>query len=193
MQFWSAEIEKQVQARVQIALTDPQLLEVHRRFGAEAFRRSSVYHGLAAFLAAEGVRGKTCFEIGTWNALTAVVLARHFERVVSVDIEANPLKHQVLRHLGITNVRCFDIAGNAEKATIAAQFPFDFCYMDGDHANDTETDFALARHCGRVLFHEVWPHQVPVWTLVHTLPAWQVVHGGAGLALWDEKRDRRKT
>lgn len=192
MQFWSIEIEKQVQARVQIVLGDPQLLAVHAKFGAEAFRRSSVFHGLAAFLASENVRGKTCFEIGTWNGLTALVLSRHFERVISVDIVENPLKHQVLEAAGVKNVRCFKIERNEEKSAIAAKFPFDFAYMDGDHANDTQADFDLVRGCGRVLFHEVWPHQPPVWQLVHSLPVWQVAHGGAGLALWDAKRDRRK-
>lgn len=185
MQFWTSEMEKQVGDRVQTILRDPQMLSVFERFGAECFRRSSIFHGLAKFLTENKVRGGTCFEVGTWNGLTAVVLSRFFDRVVTVDIAHNELKRDVLGHLGIDNITCIDIVDNEQKAKVAKKMTFDFAYLDGDHAHDTESDFALVKHCGRVLFHEVWPFQPPVWNLVHTLPAGQVVFGGAGLALWD--------
>ena len=188
MQFWTSEIEKQVGARVQTVLESPELLSLHAKFGAEVFRRSSVFHGLGRILADNKVRGRRCFEVGTWNCLTAVVLSKHFDEVVTVDIAHNDIKHEVLRHLGITNVRCIDITDNDQKAKVARKTDFDFAYLDGDHAHDTERDFYLVQHCGRVLFHEVWPWQRPVWNLVHTLPAHQVKHNGQGLALWDSKR-----
>lgn len=184
MQFWTAETEKQVGDRLQILLTDPLLLDVYQKFGGEPFRRSSVFHGLKRFMTEIGVRGGTCFEIGTWNGLTAVVLSQFFDRVVTVDIAHNQLKHEILAHLGIKNVECVDIVDNAHKAMIAERLTFDFAYLDGDHANDTETDFALVQHCGRVLFHEVWPFQKPVWNLVHSLHHREVTFGGAGLAYW---------
>jgi hypothetical protein len=187
VQFWTSEIEKQVGHRVQIILDDPQLLRVYQRFGAEALRRSSVFHGLDAFLKARGVRGDTCFEIGTWNALTSVVLSRYFRQVVTCDLTvySNPMKHEILKELGITNVRCVDIADNEEKRRLADRLKFDFAYMDGNHADDTDSDWAICERGGRVLFHEAWPWQTRVWNLVHTLPHNQVAHSGMGLALWD--------
>lgn len=184
MQFWTEATEKQVGDRVNLVLTDPQLLSVLQRFGGEVFRRSSVFHGLDKCLQAWGVRGRRCFEVGTWNGLTAAVLSRYFDEVVTVDIAHNALKHELLTHLGIRNVRCIDIADNEAKARVARETEFDFAYLDGDHANDTEADWNLTRGCGRVLFHECWPHQVPVWNMVHTLPMENVRHCGAGLALW---------
>ena len=190
MQFWSSEIEKQVGDRVQMMLCDPYLFEAYREFGAETLRRSSVFHGLDRFMTERGIRGRSCFEVGTWNGLTAAVLSRYFDRIVTVDIAHNPLKHQVLRHLGITNVTCVDITDNAEKAQVWKKYggDFDFAYLDGDHANDTETDFDMLKGCERVLFHEAWPWQDPVWSLIHRLPRDEVVHNGLGLALWDSTR-----
>lgn len=188
MQFWTSDMEKQVGDRVQTVLTDPQLLKVYEKFGGAPFRRSSVFHGLAKFMTEQNVRGRLCFEIGTWNGLTAVVLSRFFEQVVTVDIAHNPARAEILDYLGIRNVRCVDIRDNAEKAAVARDLRFDFAYMDGDHANDTETDWQLTRRGGRVLFHEVWPFQPPVWELVNRLPHDEVVYGGAGLALWRAPR-----
>lgn len=190
MQLWSEAIEKQVGDRVQMLLSDPYLFEAYREFGAEIVRRSSVFHGLNRFLTERGVRGKRCFEVGTWHGLTAAVLSRYFDEVVTVDIAHQPLKHQVLRHLGINNVICIDIIDNADKAQVwKRQGPFDFAYLDGDHANDTMADFDLVKGCGRVLFHEAWPWQESVHSLtMAVLPRAEMTHNGMGLALWDSTR-----
>lgn len=191
-QMWTSNMEKQVQDRVQTILTDPMLLSLHQRFGGDIFRRSSVFHGLGKFLRQQNVKGKVCFEIGTWNALTSVVLSRHFEKVVTIDIVSTKMKHKVLDHLGITNVECIDIESNADKPGVIEGREFDFAYLDGDHANDCELDWDLTKHCGRVLFQEVWPHQSPVWELVRSLPEYQMAFGGVGLALWDGSRQPKK-
>ncbi len=192
IQIWSETVEKQVGDRVQMMLRDPYLMAAYQRFGAEILRRSSVFHGLDRFLAEREVRGRLCFEVGTWNGLTAAILSRYFDRVVTVDIAHNGIKREVLAHLGIKNVECIDIFDNAAKAHAWGRLggECDFAYLDGDHANDTETDFALVKDCGRVLFHEVWPWQAPVWTMVHQLPREEVTHGGMGLALWDDGMGR---
>lgn len=188
MQFWSSEIEKQVGKRVQIVLTDPDLLKAFQTFGGDVTRRSSVFHGLNEFLTDQKVRGRCCLEIGTWNGLTAVVLSRYFDHVVSVDIEHNPMREQIIELLGIKNISFIDIRDNADKKAVARDLQFDFAYMDGDHANDTQSDWDLVRGCGRVLFHEAWPFQKEVFNLVHALNPAQVHHNGMGLALWDVTR-----
>jgi len=187
MEFYSETQEKQVVRRVRILLEDPQLMAVFNEFGAEPFRRSSVFHGLDQFLRECKVRGRLCFEIGTWNGLTALILSRYFDQVVTVDIAHNPLKHQILELTGTRNVSCIDIADNAEKAAVAKDLDFDFAYLDGDHANDTPADWAMTKRCGNVLFHECWPWQEPVFELVNQLPPREVTLGGAGLALWRAK------
>jgi hypothetical protein len=188
VQYWTTEMEKQVGERVQAVLTNPHLLSVFQKFGPAVFRRSSVFHGLGTFLSQQNVRGECCFEVGSWNGLTAVVLSRFFDRVVTVDIAHNPMRHEIVSHLGITNIQFIDIADNDEKASVAKRTKFDFAYLDGDHANDTGLDWELTKHCKRVLFHEVWPFQKPVWDLVQQLPDHQVTYGGAGLALWEGRK-----
>lgn len=188
MQFYTEVMEKQVVRRVQTLLTDPQLLAIFNEFGGEPFRRSSIFHGLDSFLRECEVRGRLCFEIGTWNGLTALILSRFFDQVVTVDIAHNPLKHDILKFAGVKNVTCIDIADNDEKAAVARDLDFDFAYLDGDHANDTETDWNLTKRCGAVLMHEAWPWQEPVFELVNRLPPTQVTLGGAGLALWRARK-----
>jgi len=173
-----------------MVLEDPQLLKAYQRFGADILRRSSVFHGLDKFLRDTGVRGERCFEIGTWNGLTAVILSRYFDEVVSVDIAHNAVKHEVLDYLGVRNVTCIDIRDNSHKAQVANRMYFDFAYLDGDHASDTADDWALTKKAGRVLFHEVWPHQPPVWELVHQQHPAEVTFNGQGLALWQAREKR---
>ena len=184
MQVWTREMEKRCQDRVQTVLCNPMLYKVMQRFGAGVFRRSSIFHGLDEFLSANNVRGKVCFEIGSWNGMTAVVLSRYFERVISVDIVDNDLKREIVDHLKIDSIRFLHVKDNADKAKIAGHYKFDFAYLDGDHAADTQTDWDLVKDCGRVLFHEAWRIQPPVWQLVQSLPQEQVTMNGDGLALW---------
>lgn len=189
VQHWTREMEKQVGDRLDIVMCNQLMLSVYQTFGGSVFRRSSVFHGLERFLREQNVRGKRCVEIGTWNGLTAIVLSQFFDEVVTLDIVSNPLKHEIIGHLGITNIRCIDIAGNEDKPSVIGGIKFDCAYMDGNHAEDTETDFDLVRNAGRVIFHEVWPFQSPVWSLVmHGLPQHQVSTGGCGLAFWDGSR-----
>ena len=190
MMHWTLAMEKQVGTRVAAVLGDPMLLSAFQKFGVSVFRRSSVFHGLAKLLADNRISGECCFEIGTWNGLTAAVLSRHFKHVVTVDIAHNSIKHDILRHLGVTNVECVDISDNAEKPKVLKGLQkrgivVDAAYLDGNHAEDTEEDFALVQGYKRVIFHEVWPFQSPVWSLVHALPQSQITFGGCGLAIWD--------
>lgn len=179
------EVEKRVGHRLNVLMTDPVMRQVHQQFGGHVFRRSSVYHGLATFLAEHQVRGECCFEIGSWNGLTALILARHFRHVVSVDIAHNAIKRDIAAAVGAYNIEFVDILDNNHKRKVAEATRFDCAYLDGNHAEDTEADFNLTRSCGRVLFHEAWEFQPPVWTLLESLPQWQVKRGGTGLALWD--------
>lgn len=161
--------EKRFYERFWALHRDPQLVRVMQEFGIEPFRRSSVLEGLESFVAENDFSGKTCVEIGSWKGLTAVVLSRYFEEVISIDICPNEEKHAIAKFLGIDNIRFLDIKDNEEKATVINNLQFDAAFVDGDHARDTETDFALVRRCGHVLFHEYWEAQPAVMKLVNSL------------------------
>ena len=173
--------EKLFYERFWTLLSDRQLMRVFERFGPEAFRRSSVLEGFDRFLTNAGFAGRTCVEIGTLKGLTAIVLARHFEQVISFDIIDDPMKRDIAAMLGVDNVRFVNIADDEEKARCINATEFDAAYVDGNHAHDTATDFALVRRCGRVLFHEHWDAQPPVVNLVGRLSN-VTAHGK--FALW---------
>jgi SAM-dependent methyltransferase len=175
------------------ALANPQLHSVLKKFGPIAFKRCSVMMEFEAFLkrVLAGRKLGTCLEIGTFNGISAIVLAQYFERVVCVSVDDRPrelLKQRIVEHLGITNVEFFDCTSNEEKAGIVKGLDFDFCYQDGDHKNDTFTDFDLVQRCGRVLFHEVWEIQPAVCELVRSLPDDEITMAHFDcLAYWERK------
>lgn len=176
--------EKRFYERFYALHGDPVLPEVVKAFGIEVFRRSCVLEGFAAFVSGNGFAGARCVEIGTCHGLTAIVLARHFAEVVTIDIEPNPKKHEITAFLGIANIRFVDVADNREKASVIRDIRFDAAFVDGDHARDTETDFSLVERCGRVLFHEHWASQPPVVDLVAALSRRGRVTAEGKWALW---------
>jgi hypothetical protein len=166
--------------RVNALIHDQQLLRVWRKFGPEVFRRSAVLEGLAEFIAASGFSGRRCVEIGTCNGLTAIVLARHFDEVVTIDIAPNDVKREIAAFLKVRNITFVDVKDNAEKAAVIGGLAFDGAVCDGDHVRDTQTDFALVSRCGNVLLHEHWEAQPTVVDLVRGLRArsWKVTASG---------------
>ncbi len=162
----------------------PDLRKVYENFGMELFRRSSCLDGFNAFVARTGFRGKRCVEIGTCHGLTAAVLSRYFDEVISIDIQPKPVKHEVIEFLGIKNVRFHDVKDNTEKFDLIHHAKFDAAYSDGDHTKDTKLDFDAVKKGGRVMFHECWPLQPHVWELVNGLRATGTVHSHGTYALW---------
>lgn len=175
--------EKKFYERFWALLSDAQLMAVFARFGPSAFRRSSVLEGFESFIREQpSFRGECCVEIGTLKGLTALVLSRYFDRVVSIDIKDDPVKYEIAQMLGVQNVEFVNVTSNAGKANIIRALRFDGAYVDGDHTNDTETDFELVKHTGRVLFHEQWDAQPAVVRLVNRIGG-RVQQSGK-FALW---------
>lgn len=180
----SLDEEKKFYERFWALLSDAALMKVFAHYGPSAFRRSSVLEGFATFIKKHNFCGRTCVEIGTLKGLTAIVLARQFERVVTIDVKDDPQKVEIAQLLGVQNVEFVNVADNAEKAAVIRRLQFDAAYVDGDHTNDTETDFALVRRCKRVLFHEYWAAQPAVVRLVAQLDLNGCVVTEGKLALW---------
>lgn len=180
---------------------NPRMKAIMQKFGKKAFGRSSACMEFEDMLyrieercirrAGPQLADMVCLEIGTFYGITAVILSQFFDRVlcVSVDLETDKqMKRDIVEHLGITNIDFFDAKNNEEKAAFIHAARFDFCYQDGDHTNDTKTDFALVERCGRVLFHEYWPLQPSVWNLVNRLPEDEVLRADFDcLAFWERK------
>lgn len=166
---------------------DPALLSVAKEFGIRVFRRSSVLEGFGEFLNAYKFSGSRCIEIGTCKGLTALVLARFFDEIVTIDVVPDDERQAIADYCGIRNVRFVTVKDNAEKANVISGLTFDSAYVDGDHARDTQSDFDLVKRCGRVLFHEYWGPQPDVVRLVNGLKGKVDIKGK--LALWTAVHD----
>ena len=171
--------------------SDPNMRRIHERFGPEIFRRSSLFDGLDEALQKFKIRGKAAVEIGTYNGITALTIAKYFDTVHSFDILPHTFKHQVKRYIDDKKVVFYDVLSNEEKAAKINSLccEYDFAYVDGDHANDAQFDWELVKGCGRVLFHEYWEQQKPVWDLVNALARSGVgkVETWGKLAYWSAK------
>lgn len=179
--------EKLFYERFHALHNDSVLLSVFQQFGMVAFRRSSVLEGFGKFIEDNRLHGRRCVEIGTCKGLTALILARHFDEVVSIDIVDDPDRETIARHCDVRNIRFVTVADNAEKTRVIEGLTFDAAYVDGDHARDTATDFALVKRSGRVLFHEYWEAQPAVFNLVNSLKSSGDVVTNGKLALWKSK------
>lgn len=173
----------------------PFMKEIMRQFGKAAFGRCSACAEFESFLVdlrEATFLGKICLEIGSFYGITAAIMSQYFEEVIGVTRDRGEdikMRDRIIAHLEIKNLRFVNADDNAHKAAVVKGLKFDFCYQDGDHTNDTQTDFDLVKRCGRVLFHEAWPLQPAVWNLVHSLPKNEVVWAKFDcLAYWEAKR-----
>lgn len=160
------------------------LVTIFKEFGIGVFRRSSVLEGFEVFLETHKFRGGRCVEIGTCKGLTAILLSRRFDEVVTIDVDPDYERKKIAAAVGVTNVRFVTVAGNIGKASLINSLAFDAAYVDGDHARDTASDFRLVERCGNVLFHEYWPAQPAVVSLVDRLRTEGKVETEGKLALW---------
>lgn len=157
------------------AFSSPYMQAILKEFGRDAFARCSACMEFESFV--KRIRGEdrsgTCLEIGTYHGITAVLLSQYFERVVCVSVDEDQkrlMKFDIVDFLGIKNIEFHDVEDNAQKASVINGMEFSFAYSDGDHTHDARADWALVERCGRVLQHEFWPIQVPVWNLINALP-----------------------
>lgn len=176
--------EKKFYSRFWALHRNPDLVAIFKLFGWRVFRRSSVLEGFEAFIGAHGFTGNRCVEIGTCKGLTAIVLARHFDEVVTIDVVDDPERRSIAASVGATNIRFVTVDGNLGKAAAIDGLTFDAAYVDGDHARDTASDFRLVQRCGQTLFHEYWPAQPAVVSLVDRLRDEGSVVTDGKLALW---------
>jgi len=159
-------------------------------FGVKILGRTSVCSQFEAFLYQIRAGGRRAVEIGTYNGISTMILAQFFEEVVALTWEEpiadRSLKYKVWDAVGVKNIRAIELANDYEKPEAMAKLDFNFAYLDGNHLQHTDSDFALTKHCGRVLFHEYWPLQPPVWNLVRSLPPSEVTVADYDcLAYWE--------
>ena len=176
--------KKLIDKRIDWLCEDPVYKAINDQFGRLIFRRSSLLNDLHGFIKQNKIKGKCCFEIGTFRGLTAILFSRYFDEVHTIEIYPDPKTREIIEFTGIKNIHLYE-GDNKLKEELANKLDFDFCYMDGNHHRETTMDWELVKKCGKVLFHEYWPKQPPVYGLVNSLPEREVVKNEADcFALW---------
>ena len=101
-------------------------------------------------------------EIGTFQGLSAAILAEHAHLVTTIDIERQPVAEEVWKFFGVRDRIMYAIAkDDVQKAEIVRYTTFDMAFVDGAHDRPNAVfDFALTRRCGHVLIHD-YPYAVP--------------------------------
>lgn len=167
--------------------------------GKGTFRRSAArlpggVETFARVLDGKGIR--TALEIGTYRGVSAAVMAQYVDRVITIDLRHGRLERDGVtldrlafwHSLGLRNIEYLPVADDMDKARQIAGLQFDFAFIDGAHnADSVRNDFAMVKHCGRVLFHDYDDSGRQgldfVYTFVNTLPARQVEIMD-GFAMW---------
>jgi len=136
---------------------------LHKRFGWVVFMRSVIPCSdgeriLKKYIAKS--KAKTALVIGTNRGVSTAFIAKHVEKVITIDIVDNKLKRKVWDHLRLTNIESVIVADNDEKKAYLEDLDFDFAFIDGDR-NDYESDLKLTEKCGAVLIHEHAERKIP--------------------------------
>lgn len=173
----------------------PTIQAIIDNFPWDIFGRSSMFYARGELAVAHAFRDRradVALEFGTYNGVATAVLAQYAKRVITIDIKHDLVppenKFEVWRRLGINDrIRSFIVNNETEKENLVRDLAFDFAYLDGNHFNYTYSDWMMTRHCGRILFHEYWERQPPVWDLVNSLPKEEVRPIGMNFAYWERR------
>ena len=106
---------------------------------------------------------KCIVEIGTWQGVSAAILAEHAGSVITLDIVQRPEPERVWKFFGVQDrVHQMIVESDEKKAAVLRHLDFDMAFIDGDHSRSKVLlDFAICRaRCKTILFHD-WPYAVP--------------------------------
>lgn len=141
-------------------LLDEFIESIADRLGSEVLASSAVQAGGREVVARQLVRLRalrvdTIVEIGTRHGITAALLGRFAERVITIDIDKSPIVYDVLACAGVDNVVPLIVHNDEAKGLLLDRLNFDLAFVDGDHHYaGVAFDFAHARRCGCVVFHD---------------------------------------
>lgn len=106
----------------------------------------------------EKAKPKIVLEIGTFQGLTAALIAQYAEKVYTIDVVPYPMQDAVWEFCGCKNkIEKFVCKSTRIKREIVSAINFDFAYIDGSHLMENIiVDYDMTKRCGHLLFHDYW-------------------------------------
>jgi len=119
----------------------------------------------------------TIIEIGTYQGVSACILAEYAKKVYTFDIKEKELTGNIINFLNITNIASIIMSESSIKKYIKDLFKhqkIDLCFIDGEHFNgEIEQDFEMCKECKNILIHDYAPSFKEVYDFANNLKGYK--------------------
>lgn len=124
----------------------------------------------------------TIVEIGTCCGISSVILAGYAKKVITFDIQDNPIRFDIWKHFFINDrIKSHIVKDSAETAKILESLKFDAAFIDGSHeTEDVKLDIQMTEKCGRLIFHDF---DLYCRDIIRVVQWHHIVNGGRFMAI----------
>ena len=120
------------------------------------------------------VKPKNVIEIGTYQGVSAAIIAEYAKLVYTIDIIDKPLKKDIWNFLDIKNIEFVKIKNNNQKKDFIQKTDADMIFIDGEHYNgELKNDFEISKHVKYILIHDYAPSFKEVYDFCNNIKGWQ--------------------
>jgi hypothetical protein len=144
------------------------------KFGKEINHMSCVYlHNGEGVLRdmMKHVKDKvSALEIGTYNGVSACILAEYFDKVYTIDIEKQKLTDEIIDYAGDGKVITFIAKDRKHEIELVDSIKYDFVFIDGEHFHgELKKDYDMVKGCKYILVHDYSESFPEVWEFCNSL------------------------
>lgn len=120
----------------------------------------------------------TAIEIGTYQGVSACIIAEYAKRVYTVDTESKELTEKIIEHLNVKNISINVVDSRPHEIALVKHVfkknKVDFCFIDGEHYNgELEKDFDMLKECKNILIHDYTPNFPEVYNFCNSLKGYE--------------------
>jgi hypothetical protein len=161
-------------------------LKLMNKFGKEINHMSCVYlhdgeNVLRNLVGA--IKEKTgAIEIGTYNGVSACILADYFDSVHTIDIEKQKLTDQIIDFAGQGKVKSYIVKDRKDEVVLVKELldknNINFAFIDGEHFHgELKKDFEMVKECKYILVHDYNPEFHEVYDFCNNVKGYDKTEG----------------
>lgn len=125
---------------------------------------------------------RVALEIGTYQAVSACILSEYFQKVITLDIEEQPLAKDIINFLDVKNVSRIIVKSREDEIEIVRRAfdnvemdeIIDMVFIDGEHFHgELAKDWDMVKDkCNNILIHDYDPYFKEVFDFVNSIEGW---------------------